>query len=53
MKPMLLIQLYITGSAIVDCRSTNGSARSFKGSGGLVMDGGRLRIKIQLIFNQN
>lgn len=37
--------LYITGSAIVDCRNASGVATSFVGNGGLVMDGGRLRIK--------
>lgn len=38
--------LYITGSAIVDCRTTNGSATSFAGDGGLIMDNNaRLRIK--------
>ena len=37
--------LYITGTAIVDCRGDAGSAQSFVGTGGLIMDGGRIRFK--------
>ncbi|MFN8263555.1 MAG: InlB B-repeat-containing protein [Chitinophagales bacterium] len=38
--------LYITGTAIVDCRNNAAQARSFVGYGGLIMDGGsRIRIK--------
>ncbi|MFN8296271.1 MAG: autotransporter-associated beta strand repeat-containing protein [Chitinophagales bacterium] len=37
--------LTVTGDAIVDCKTTGGSAASFIGNGGLKMDGGRLRIK--------
>lgn len=37
--------LYITDNAIVDCRGSAGTAQSFVGYGGLVMDGGRIRIK--------
>lgn len=37
--------LIITGSTVVDCITSNGSAASFVGNGGLIMDGGRLRIK--------
>ncbi|MEZ5036646.1 MAG: InlB B-repeat-containing protein [Chitinophagales bacterium] len=37
--------LYITDNAIVDCRSKSAQASSFVGHGGLVMDGGRIRIK--------
>jgi hypothetical protein len=37
--------LIITGTAVVDCRTVNAAtAASFTGSGGLVMDGGRLRL---------
>ncbi|HRH56144.1 MAG TPA: hypothetical protein PLS10_00745, partial [Chitinophagales bacterium] len=37
--------LTVTENAIVDCKTTGGSAASFVGNGGLKMDGGRLRIK--------
>ncbi len=36
--------LYITGSAIVDSKLLNGDPATFIGPGGLIMDGGRLRI---------
>ncbi|MFN8283266.1 MAG: T9SS type A sorting domain-containing protein [Chitinophagales bacterium] len=37
--------LIITGSAVVDCRTLSNAAASFIGNGGLIMDGGRLRLK--------
>ncbi len=37
--------LIITGDVVVDCIEASGQARSFDGNGGLIMDGGRLRIK--------
>jgi len=37
--------LIITGTTVVDCRTLSNAAASFVGNGGLVMDGGRLRIK--------
>lgn len=37
--------LYISETAVVDCIDRSGSAASFTGNGGLVMDGGRIRIK--------
>lgn len=35
----------MTGSTVVDCISSSGATASFVGAGGLVMDGGVLRIK--------
>lgn len=37
--------LIVTGTTVVDCRTVSNAAASFTGSGGLVMDGGTLRIK--------
>jgi hypothetical protein len=37
--------LYISETAVVDCIDRAGDAASFTGNGGLVMDGGRMRIK--------
>lgn len=44
-KIVVTDSLYITGNAIVDCRTSSGAAASFEGAGGLVMDGGRIRFK--------
>jgi autotransporter-associated beta strand protein len=37
--------LYISENAVLDCIDRSGTAASFEGDGGLVMDGGRIRIK--------
>lgn len=37
--------LIVTGTTVVDCINSTGAAASFVGTGGLVMDGGTLRIK--------
>ena len=43
--------LIITGSTVVDCITNVGTAASFDSLGGLIMDGGRLRIKKLLTTN--
>lgn len=44
--------LIITGTAVVDCIQTDaGVASSFVGNGGVIMDGGRLRIKKRTTVN--
>jgi hypothetical protein len=37
--------LVLSGATVVDCITSSGNAASFTGTGALIMDGGRLRIK--------